>query len=181
MRLPKPFSVTDENAVCARFVLLGRDGDADDIIVLGQVDAAHAVGGAAHGAHIVLVKADRHAQVRGEKDDLAAVGDARLDQLVVFVDADGDNAARHDVGEVLERRLLDGSLSRGEEDELAFFFKIADGQNGADIFAGLQVEQALHGLALACRAHVGNLVDLEPVDAAGVGEAEQKGVGRVRR
>ena len=42
-----------------------------------------------------------------------------------------------------------------------------------DFFAGLQVEQALHGLALAGGADVGNLVDLEPVDAAGVGEAEQ--------
>ena len=108
-----------------------------------------------------------------------AVGDARGDQFVVLVDADGDDAARHDVGEVLERGLLDGALLRGEEDELAFFFKIAHGQNGADVFARLQVEQALHGLALARRAHVGNLVDLEPVDAAGVGEAEQIGVRRV--
>ena len=106
----------------------------------------------------------------------AAVGDARLDQFVVLVDADGDDAAGHDVGEVLERRLLDGALLRGEEDELALFFEVAHGQNGADVFAGLQVEQALHRLALARRAHVGNLVDLEPVDAAGVGEAEQEGV-----
>ena len=68
---------------------------------------------------------------------------------------------------------------RGEEDELALFLEVAHGQNGADIFAGLQVEQALHGLALARRAHVGNLVDLEPVDAAGVGEAEQEGVRRI--
>ena len=105
-----------------------------------------------------------------------AVGDARGDQFVVLLDADGDNAARHDVGEVLERRLLHRSLSRGEEDELAFFFEIAHGQDGAHVFARLQVEQALHALALARGAHVGNLVDLEPVDAAGVGEAEQVGV-----
>jgi len=43
----------------------------------------------------------------------------------------------------------------------------------------LQVEQALHGFALACRTHVGNFVHLEPVHAAGVGKAEQVGVGRV--
>ena len=102
-----------------------------------------------------------------------------LDQFVVLVDADRNDAAGHDVGEVLERRLLDCALLRGEEDELAFFFKIANGQNGAHIFARLQVEQALHGFALARRAHVGNLVDLEPVDAAGVGKAEQEGVGGI--
>ena len=99
-----------------------------------------------------------------------------VDQFIVLVDADGDDAAGHDVGEVLERCLLDRAFLRGEEDELAFFFEIAHGENGADVFAGLQVEQALHGFALARRAHIGNLVDLEPVDAAGVGEAEQKGV-----
>ena len=81
--------------------------------------------------------------------------------------------------EVLERGLLDGALLRGEEDELALFFEVADGQDGADVFAGLEVEQALHGLALAGGADVGNLVDLEPVDAAGVGEAEQEGVGGI--
>ncbi len=116
--------------------------------------------------------------MRGQENNLAAVGNARFYQLIVFIDADGDNAARHDVGEVLERRLLYRSLLRGKEDELAFFFKIAHGQNGAYVFAGLQIEQALHRFAFARRAHVGNLVDLEPVDTAGVGEAEQEGVGR---
>ena len=53
------------------------------------------------------------------------------------------------------------------------------GEDGDDVFAGLQVEQALHGLALAGGADVGDFVDLEPVDAAGVGEAEQVGVGGV--
>ena len=139
-------------------------------------DAADAVSGAAHGADVALFEADGHAEVRGEEDDLRAIGDAGGDQLVVGIDADGDDAARHDVREVLERSLLDGALLRGEEDELAFFFKIADRQDGADFFAGLEIEQALHRLALAGGADVGNFVDLEPVDAAGVGEAEQEGV-----
>ena len=53
------------------------------------------------------------------------------------------------------------------------------GRMAQHLFARLQVEQALHRLALARRAHVGNLVDLQPVHAAGVGEAEQIGVRRV--
>ena len=86
-----------QDAVRARLVLLGSDGDADDVIVFGEVDAAHAVGRAAHGADVVFVEADGHAEMRGEEDDLRAVGDAGGDQFVVLVDADGDNAAGHDV------------------------------------------------------------------------------------
>ena len=44
---------------------------------------------------------------------------------------------------------------------------------------GWRLEEAGHGFALAGGADVGDFVDLEPVDAAGVGEAEQVGVGRV--
>ena len=67
----------------------------------------------------------------------------------------------------------------GEEDVLAFFFEVADGEDGDDFFAGLEVDEGGHGLALAGGGDVGDLVDLEPVDAAGVGEAEQVGVGGI--
>ncbi len=73
-------------------------------------------------------------------------------------------------------RLFDDAIARREEDELAFFFKIANGQDGANVFAGLQVEKALHALALACGSDVRDFVHFDPVDAAGVGEAEQVGM-----
>ena len=94
----------------------GGDGGADDVVALLERDALVAVGGAAHGAEVLLVEADGHAVVGGEEDDLLAVGDAGGDELVVLVDADGDDAAGHDVGEVLERGLLDGAVAGGEED-----------------------------------------------------------------
>ena len=165
-----------QNTVLAGLVLLGSDGHTDDVVVLGESDAAHAVGRTAHGADIVLVKANGHAQMRGQENNLAAVGDARLDQLIVVVYPNGDNPARHHVREVLERRLLHRALLRGKEDELAFFFKIAHRQNGAHILALLQVEQALHGFSLARGADVGNLIHLQPIHAAGVGKAQQKRV-----
>ena len=157
----------------------GRDGGADDVVALLEGDAAVAEGGAAHGAEVLLVEADGHAVVGGEEDDLLAVGDAGGDELVVLVDVDGDDAAGHDVGEVLERGLLDGAVAGGEEDVLAVFVEVADGEDGDDFFAGLEVDERGHGLALAGGADVGDLVDLEPVDAAGVGEAEEIGVGGV--
>jgi len=52
------------------------DGEADDVVVLAEGDAFDAVGGASHGADVVLVEADGLALVGGEEDDLAAVGDA---------------------------------------------------------------------------------------------------------
>ena len=98
---------------------------------------------------------------------------ASTDQLVIIVDAYGNNAARHHIGKVFQRSLLDGALAGGEEDELAVLFQVAHRQDGADIFALLQVEQAGHGLAFARSANVRDLIHFEPIDAAGVGEAEQ--------
>ena len=113
------------------------------------------------------------AVVRSEEDDLLTVGDADGDEFVSLLDADGDDAASY-VGEVLELGLLHGAVARGEEDVLALFFEIANGEHGAHGLAGLQVEQVADVLALAGGADVGNLVHLEPVDAAGVGE-DQRG------
>ena len=157
----------------------GGDGGADDVVSLAQVDAAVAGGGAAHGAEVLLVEADGHAVVGGEEDDLLAIGDAGADELVVLLDVDGDDAAAHDVGEVAQGGLLDGAVAGGEEDELGVFLEVADGEDGDDALAGLEVDERGHGLALAGGADVGDFVDFDPVDAAGVGEAEQVGVGGV--
>src|SRR5580658_3087212 len=156
-----------KNAICARLVLLGCDGDADDVVVLEKRDAADTVSGTAHGADVALVEADGEAEVCGEEDELRTVGETGGDELIVGVHADG---------EILERSFFDGTFLRGEENEFALFLKIAQGEDGADFLTGLEIEQALHGFALACGADIGNLIDLEPVDTAGVGEAEQVGV-----
>src|SRR5262249_6300960 len=49
---------------------------------------------------------------------------------------------------------------------------------GANGFAGLQADQVADVLALAGGADVGNFIDLEPVNAPGVGEDENVSVGR---
>jgi hypothetical protein len=98
--------------------------------------------------------------VRGEENNLRAIRDTGGDELIFLIDANGDDAARHDVGEVFQRGFLHRSLARCEEDELAFLFEIANGHDRADVLSGLEVEQALHALALAGGADVGNLVDL---------------------
>src|SRR6185369_5523987 len=51
-----------------------------------------------------------------------------------------------------------------------------DGQHGADGFARLQANQVADVLAFAGGADVGNFIDLQPVNPAGVGEDENVGV-----
>ena len=126
----------------------------------------------------VFVEADGLAVVRGQEDDLLAVGQAGGDQFVALFDVDGDNAAARHVREIFQVGLLDRAVARGEENVLAFFFEIADGEHGANRLARLQRDQVAHVLALAGGAHVGNFIHLQPVDASGVGEDENVGVGR---
>ena len=114
---------------------------------------------------------------RGEEDDLVAVSAAGRHQFVFLLDADGDDAARHHVAEVLQRRLLHGAAAGGEEDELALLFQVAHREQGAHALARLQRHQVGDGLALARGAELGNLVHLQPVHAAGVGEHQDVIVG----
>src|SRR6185437_9876707 len=159
-----------------RLARLGSHGHADDVIVFVQVHAAHSVRGAAHGAHILFVEADAHAFLRGQEDDLVAVGHAGVHQFVIFINADGDDAARHHVAEVLERGLLDRAVAGGEENVLALFLQVAAFQHGAHALARLQSHQVADVLALAGGAYVRHLVHLEPVNPPGVGEDEDVGV-----
>ena len=100
------------------------------------------------------------------------------DQFVALLDADGVDAVRAHVGEVLEFGLFHQAVAGGEEDVFALFFEIAHRQHGADRLARLQADQVADVLAFAGGADVGNLVHLQPVHASGVGEDENVSVRR---
>ncbi len=104
--------------------------------------------------------------MRGQEDDLHAVGQARCHQFIALLNVDGDNASGADVAEVFQVGLFDRAVAGGEEDVLAFFFQIADGEHGANGFAWLQRDQATYVFALAGGAHVGDFVHLQPVHAS---------------
>ena len=124
-------------AILLRLVLR-RDRHADDVVAFIEVHPANAISRAAHRTNVVFCEADRHAFMRSQEDDLLAVSQSRGHQFIAFINADGDNATRHDVREIRQRRLLDGALACGEEDVLALLFQIAHVQDGAHGLAGLQ-------------------------------------------
>src|SRR5262249_49656792 len=66
----------------------------DDRVALLDVDAAHAAGAAAHGAHFLLREPDGHALLGGDHHLALAVGAAHRHQLVALLEPDGDDAAR---------------------------------------------------------------------------------------
>ena len=65
VRLPMPFSPATSSVASGI-----DDGQRDDAVVLVERDAAHAGGGAAHGADVRFLEADAHA-LAGDEDRLA--------------------------------------------------------------------------------------------------------------
>src|SRR6202158_1417522 len=146
------------------------------VVVLIEVDAPDAVRGAAHGADVAFVEADGHAFVRGQEDDLIAVGDAGGDQFIVLFNGDGVDAVGAHVHELAQFRFLDQAVASREENVLVLFFEIAYGEHRLDGLAGLQADQVANVLAFPGGAYVRNLIDLEPVNPALVGEDENEGM-----
>src|SRR5580704_15519183 len=159
-------------------VRLGRGGHADYVVFLFQVDAPDAIGGAAHGADVAFVEAHGHAFVAGEEYDLVAIGDANRDQFVAVFNVDRVDAVGAHVHELAQLRFFYQTFARREEDIFIFFLEITHRHQRLHGFAGLQADQVADVFALACGADVGNFVDVQPVDAALVGEDENVGVRR---
>src|SRR5438552_3889927 len=149
-----------------------HDVGRDDLVALVHLDAAHAGGAAAHRTDLVLREADGHAQLGGDHDLAAAVGAARGDDGVAVLEADGLDAAGPRVRVRLELGLLHLPLLGAEED-VAAGAEVLHGHAGGHRLALAEREQVDHGLALGLAPALGDLVDLQPVHLAEVGEEEE--------
>src|SRR6185437_3553523 len=92
--------------------LLARDDRHADHLVLvavavAKTNTAHAPGRAAHRADVLLAEANRPAVARADEDVGRALGDAHGDEIVILGDRQRDDARVADVGEGVERGLLD--------------------------------------------------------------------------
>ena len=141
-----------------------------------QTYAAHAAGGASHRAHVLLAEAHRLA-LTGEQHDIAvAIGNGGADQYVALVQLQGPQTNAALAGEVGQRGLLHRAVGGSHEDVPALGVLI-DLEDGGDALAIFQRQQVDHGPAAGITPRQRNLVHLEPVHLAHVGEAENGGVG----
>ena len=98
---------------------------------------------------------------------------------VAVVDADGDDAARRGVAVRRERGLLDRALAGAHHDELLVLrLELAHASSARAASARCIVHQVDDRLALAARARRRDLVHLEPVGPAPVGEEQDVAVRR---
>src|SRR5690606_3212922 len=137
-----------------------------------QADATHAACCAAHLADVFLAEADGLAGARVEHDVAGAVGNCSLDQLVAFVQLDGTQAHAALVAVGSERRFLHRAVGSGKEDEIVVLVH-TDRQEAVDALPLFQRQDVDDRLAARSTAGQWNLVDLEPVDLAEAGEAQQ--------
>ena len=112
-----------------------------------------------------------------EQDLVLAGGEHGLDERVVVLHAEGDDAAGARVREGAELGLLHDALAGGEQ-HVAAGVELLHGAEGGDLLAAAaSCTRFTTALPLPCGPDVGDLVDLQPVDAPAVGEDQDVGVG----
>src|SRR5262245_17926004 len=149
-----------------------HDVPRDHRVILLDFDAADAGGATTHRSHLVLGEADGHAELGGDHDFARAVGAARGDDGVAVLESDGLDAtsARMRIG--LELGLLHLPLRRAEED-VAARAEITHRHARRDLLAVAERQQVDHRLALRLASTLGDLVHLQPMHLAKIGEEEQ--------
>src|SRR6266566_5116009 len=162
----------------------GEDADAlqddvggDDLVALVELDALHAAGAPPHRAHFFFREADAHAELGRDHDLALAVGASGRHHPVVIVQSDRLDPTGARMRVRLELGLLDRALL-GREQDVAAGGEIAHRHTRRDHLALTEREEIHHGLALGLTSALGNLVHLQPVDLAAVGEEQEI---RVRR
>ena len=98
---------------------------------------------------------------------------AHVDQLVVFLELDGDDAALERPAVGLQLGLLHQALARGHHQVVVGLVEVADGAAVGDLFVLGQVEQVHDRPAFALARQLRQVVHLLPVDLALVGEEQQ--------
>src|SRR5260221_5010187 len=98
-----------------------RDVDRDHLVVAAHAHALDAGRIAAHRAHLLLVEADRLAELRDHEDVVVTRGVAHADELVALAHLDRDDPVRLQRRVVRgELRLLHDAVLRAEDEVLRF-------------------------------------------------------------
>src|SRR5918998_1231229 len=158
--------------------VVGDHVHAEDDVALAKREPLDARGRPAHGPRVALLKADALA-VAAHHDDVGAVRDlAHGDQLVVVGEVDRDDPVCLKRRVVLQEvRLLDDAVPGGKEQVLGLV-ELLGGDDGLDPLPLREREQVGDVPPLGRPPHPRELVHLEPVHLAPVGEEEHVVVRR---
>ena len=105
---------------------------------------------------MAFVEADGHAFMRGEEDDLVAVGDAASYEFVAVFDSDGVDSVRAHVHEFTQLRFLHETIAGSKEDVLVLFFELPNcAASPSTVFAPLHPQQGCHWLPFTGKIYVG--------------------------
>src|SRR5918994_1449806 len=147
-------------------------------VVFAERYSLHPGRGAAHRSRVRLLEADALPVAAHDNDLIALRGVADGDQLVVAGEVDRDDPVVLQGRVVLlEPGLLDDA-SLGREEQILGLRELFCGEDGSDVLALREGKHVGDVPALGRPAHAGELVDLEPVDLALVGEEEHVVVRR---
>ena len=138
-------------------------GGAHHVVALPQADAPDAHGLPAHGPHVVLVKAHRHAVVGGDEDALLSIGLPHGDQLVPLIHAQGADSVVPQVFQGVGGQALHGAASGDHEEEAAVVLDGPGVDHGLDPLSRLHLEDIDDIGALGRLARFRDLIALLPV------------------
>ena len=150
-----------------------------DFVVAPQGDSSNPRRVTAHGSHVAFLETDRHPVAGGEDHLARAAGQRRGQQGVPLPNPDGPQPPHPDIAVLREGRPLDlPAPGRGEEVEglrgLVFLGNRHDGDHLALL---REAEQVDDGATRACLSGLRNLVPLEPVREAFVGQEQETAMG----
>ena len=161
-----------------RFVLRNEHAYNALAAVRREPHAAHPRRLAAHRAYVALLEPHRLAGVRKQHDVVAAIGQRHADQEIPLVKSDRDDPGRTRTGKLRQRGFLYRSLRRRHEYEM-LVVEFLDRHDGGDLLALFEREDVYDRLAPAAARALRYFVDLQPVQPASIGKAQQV-VVRVR-
>src|SRR3989344_5745870 len=148
-----------------------------DVVCRLEAHATHPGCRAAHGADLGLVEADGLALGRDYRNGIALARERRLDELVPLLEVDGDDARAAHVREVLGGPLLqDAGLRHEEYRERIARGTLRDRKHRGDLLVAGEREEVHDGLTLGGALTFRDLVHLQLVRLAVVGEEEELGV-----
>ena len=134
-------------------------------------------------AGIVLVEAEAESLVGDENDFVGARGEAHADELVVFLEDDGDDAVLAIVAEVVEGGFFHLARAGGEENEArvlaegdviaGFVGSALQAEHCGNFFLGFEVEHIADAASGRGARTFGEFIDAFDIDATSVGEEHQ--------